>query len=152
MAVKDKKARFNPFVPPTHFQQQVDWGTRLIPACSQLTLSHRLKTFPRLLKQDHNQMKTLEVQVGSRPVVDTRSKVGKTLRRCQMVAISEKYILTQQITRSIETFSNPACLVKRRTVRMRRRRSISELVLPKGTKSINIFCLLSCFSLLVEML
>ena len=29
MAVKDKKARFNPFVPPTHFQQQVGWGTRL---------------------------------------------------------------------------------------------------------------------------
>ena len=29
MAVKDKKARFTPFVPPTHFQQQVGWGTRL---------------------------------------------------------------------------------------------------------------------------
>jgi len=26
---KIKKARFNPFVPPTHFQQQVGWGTRL---------------------------------------------------------------------------------------------------------------------------
>ena len=30
MAVKDKKARFNPFVPQTHFQQQVGWGTRLL--------------------------------------------------------------------------------------------------------------------------
>ena len=29
MAVKDKKARFTPLVPPTHFQQQVGWGTRL---------------------------------------------------------------------------------------------------------------------------
>ena len=28
-AVKEKKARFDPFVPPTHFQQQVGWGTRL---------------------------------------------------------------------------------------------------------------------------
>ena len=27
--VKEKKARFDPFVPPTHFQQQVGWGTRL---------------------------------------------------------------------------------------------------------------------------
>ena len=30
MAVKDKKSRFTPFVLPTHFQQQVGWGTRLI--------------------------------------------------------------------------------------------------------------------------
>ena len=29
-AVKEKKARFDPFVPPTHFQQQVGWGTRLL--------------------------------------------------------------------------------------------------------------------------
>ena len=29
-AVKEKKARFDPFVPPTHFQQQVGWGTRLV--------------------------------------------------------------------------------------------------------------------------
>ena len=29
MAVKDKKARLNPFVPPPHFRQQVGWGTRL---------------------------------------------------------------------------------------------------------------------------
>ena len=29
MAVKDKKARFTPFVSPTHFQQHVGWGTRL---------------------------------------------------------------------------------------------------------------------------
>ena len=29
IAVKDKKARFTPFVPPTHIQQQVGWGTRL---------------------------------------------------------------------------------------------------------------------------
>ena len=29
LAVKEKKARFDPFVPPTHFQQQVGWGTRL---------------------------------------------------------------------------------------------------------------------------
>ena len=28
-AVKEKKARFDPFVPPTHFQKQVGWGTRL---------------------------------------------------------------------------------------------------------------------------
>ena len=28
-AVKEKKAHFDPFVPPTHFQQQVGWGTRL---------------------------------------------------------------------------------------------------------------------------
>ena len=28
-AVKEKKARFDPFVPPTHIQQQVGWGTRL---------------------------------------------------------------------------------------------------------------------------
>ena len=28
-ALKEKKARFDPFVPPTHFQQQVGWGTRL---------------------------------------------------------------------------------------------------------------------------
>ena len=27
--VKEKKTRFAPFVPPTHFQQQVGWGTRL---------------------------------------------------------------------------------------------------------------------------
>ena len=30
LAAKEKKARFDPFVPPTHFQQQVGWGTRLV--------------------------------------------------------------------------------------------------------------------------
>ena len=112
----------------------------------QPTLSHQLKTSPGFLKRDHCEMKTLEAQAGSRPVVDTRSKVGKfwkVVKINQMFSISGKYILTQQITRSTETFSNPACLVKRRTVRMRRRRSISEVVLPR--KSIHMFGLLSCF-------
>ena len=37
-AVKEKKARFDPFVPPTHFQQQVGWGTRLSLDDSSLVL------------------------------------------------------------------------------------------------------------------
>ena len=54
-----------------------------ILTCGQLTLSHQLKTSPGFFKRDHCEMKTLEVQVGSRAVVDTRSKVGKTLKSCQ---------------------------------------------------------------------
>ena len=42
-AVKEKKARFDPFVPPTHFQQQVGWGTRLVtwPLASSRTTTWR---------------------------------------------------------------------------------------------------------------
>ena len=46
-AVKEKKARFDPFVPPTHFQQQVGWGTRLAGGGSQ-SGSHCLKPLPCL--------------------------------------------------------------------------------------------------------
>ena len=40
-AVKEKKARFDPFVPPTHFQQQVGWGTRLANPHSLIDLPHQ---------------------------------------------------------------------------------------------------------------
>ena len=39
-AVKEKKARFDPFVPPTHFQQQVGWGTRLALQACQVAIHH----------------------------------------------------------------------------------------------------------------
>ena len=65
----------------------------------------------------------------------------KLSKEARWLPISEKCTQNQLITRSFETFSNPACLMKRRTVSMRRRRSISEVVLPR--KSIHIFGLFS---------
>ena len=74
-------------------------------------------------------------------------KLWKVVKKCQIVAISEKYTLNQQINKISWAFSNPACLLKRRTVSMRRRRSISDVVPPR--KSIHMFGLFSCFLLLV---
>ena len=74
-------------------------------------------------------------------------KLWKVVKKCQIVAISEKYTLNQQINKISWAFSNPACLLKRRTVSMRRRRSISEVVPTR--KSIHMFGLFSCFLLLV---